>query len=171
MREVQPTHISDFLEMKQAQYSGSTMRALYSLVRLLFEIAAQFDLIEKSPVRPKRHRPKLAKIHKPTLNAKQIQAVLAFLPDEQERLLCLLLAVTGMRVREAMALRWLVFDAEQSELAINHTLYKKRLKIPKTKASASKLKLHPQVAGLLLAHKSRSPFRSDEDFVFCQPDG
>ena len=171
MREVQPTHISDFLEAKQVKYSESTRPALYSLVRLVFEIAEQFDLIEKSPVRPKRHRPKLAKIHKPTLSAKEIQEVLSNLPNEQERLLGLLLAVTGMRVREAMALRWMDFDARRSELAINHTLYKKRLKLPKTEASAGKLKLHPQIAGLLLAYRSNASFASDSDFILCRVDG
>jgi integrase len=140
-------------------------------VRLLFAIAEQFDLIKKSPVRPKRHRPKLAKIHKPTLNAEQIQKVLRNLPDECERLLCLLLAVTGMRVREAMALRWTDFDAERSEISINHTLYRGCLKAPKTEASAAKVKLHPRIAGLLLMHKNGASFRADEDFILCRVDG
>jgi integrase len=133
LREVQPTHISDFLGKRQSKYTGSTMRALYSLIRLLFEIAEQYDLIDKSPVRPKRHRPKLAKIHKPTLNTMQIQQVLASLPDEQERLFVLLLSVTGIRVREGMALRWMDIESAHCQLSINHTLYKGNSRNPRQK--------------------------------------
>ena len=171
MREVQPTHISDFLDSKQGKYSGSTMRALYSVIHLLFEIAEQFDLVDKSPVRPKRHRPKLIKVQKPTLSAKQIQEVLSNLPDEQDRLFVLLLSVTGMRVREAMALRWMDFNAQGCELAICHTLYKGKLKIPKTEASADSMKLHPSMAALLVTHREMSSFQSGKDFIFCRLDG
>jgi site-specific recombinase XerD len=50
------------------------------------------------------------------------------------------------------------------------TLYKGELKKPKTEASVDKLKLHPSIASLLLAHRERSSFRSDVDFIFCQAD-
>jgi site-specific recombinase XerD len=33
------------------------------------------------------------------------------------------------------------------------------------------LKIHPSISALLLAHRERSSFQSDEDFIFCQPDG
>ena len=171
MRQIEPTHIADFLDLKQPKYTDSTMRALYSVLRLLFDLAEHYDLIEKSPVRPKRHRPKLERISKPTLTAKQIRDVIGHLSDEEERLLVLLLAVTGMRVQEAMALRWLDFDAEGCGLAINHTLYKGKIKPPKTETSVNRLKLHPSMAGLLLSHKHRSPFQKGDDFIFCLPNG
>jgi integrase len=128
-------------------------------------------LIEKSPVRSKLHKPELAKVEKPTLKAAQIREVLSHLSDEQERLFNLLLAVTGMRVGEGIALRWLDFDAQACEISINHTLYRGKLKEPKTKGSKAKIKLAPQIAALLLAHKEGSSFQASEDFIFCRKDG
>lgn len=171
MRQIEPTHIADFLEEKQNIYTDWTMRAIYSLLRLIFDLAAQYDQIDKSPVRPKRHRPRMERVIKPTLSAAQIQELLRNLSDEQERLFVLLLAVTGMRVREAMALRWMDFDDEGCELEIRHTLYKGKIKKPKTEVSSDRLKLHPSMAELLLAHQSRSSFQGREDFIFCLPDG
>ncbi len=167
---IEPTDIAKFFDARR-RYTDSTLRALYSILHLLFDLAEQFDLIDKSPVRPKRHRPKLDRIPKPTLSAAQIRQVMANLKDEQERLLCLLLAVTGLRVREAMALCWQDFDAEGLTLAVRHTLYKGKIKKAKTEASSATVKLHPAVAAEIAAHAARSEFRNQRDFIFCQPDG
>src|SRR5262249_12327143 len=153
-------HIATFLDQRHATYAGNTLMSLYNLLKLLFDIAEQFDLIDKSPVRPKRHRPKTKKVTKPTLSAAQIRQVISNLQDEQERLFILLLAVTGMRVREAMALRWMDFDSKASVLTVNHSIYRGKLKKPKTEASHASLKLHPAIAALLLAHKEQSAFPS-----------
>ena len=171
MREVAPRHVESFFAKLPETYTDSTRMALYRLLRLLFDIAWQYDLIKKSPVRPKRHRPKLEKIIKPTLNAAQIQNVLQNLGDERDRLLVLLLAVTGLRVGEALALRWLDFNVEAGCLAINHTLYNGDIKKLKTEASQGTLKLHPVMTRLLLDSRKQSSFPADEDFIFCRRDG
>lgn len=171
MCRIEPTHIADFLEERRKDYTDCTMVAIYSLLHLIFDLAEQYDLIEKSPVRPKRHRPKTEKTTKPTLSAAQIREVIRNLSDEQERLLVLLLSVTGLRVQEAMALRWMDFDAEGCEISIRHTLYKGKLKKPKTEGSSGRVKLHPSIAALLAFHSSISMFSESEDFIFSQPDG
>jgi hypothetical protein len=40
----------------------------YGLVRLMFGIAVEFDIIENNPVRPRLHRPKYEPKGKPTLS-------------------------------------------------------------------------------------------------------
>lgn len=173
LREVQPSDISKFLQLKtdEDQLSNNTMQNLYGLLRLMFDIAAQFDLIEKSPVRPKLHKPEIEKVKKPTLSAVEIRAILALLPNEQERLFALLLAVTGMRIGEALALRWIDFNVMKSELSIKHTLFRQKLKKPKTETSIGTVKLETRIAALFVAHKKRSSFQAKDDFIFCRPDG
>jgi integrase len=180
MREIQPSDISKFLLQKanetprkkgEENYSNSTMLAFYGVLRVIFDLAEQNDVIVKSPIRSKLHKPEKLKVEKPTLNSSQIRKVLALLPDEQERLLVLLLAVTGMRVGECLALRWMDFNAQACELSINHTLYRGKLKEPKTKDSKAKLKLAPQIAALLSSHSLRSSFQETDDFIFCRIDG
>jgi integrase len=173
LREVQPSDISKFLQLKtdEDKLSNNTMQNLYGLLRLMFDIAAQFDLIEKSPVRPKLHKPEVEKVKKPTFSAAQIRAILTLLPNEKERLFALLLAVTGMRIGEALALRWMDFNAAKSELSINHTLHRLKLKKPKTETSVGTIGLDPRIAALFVAHRKRSSFQAKDDFIFCRPDG
>jgi integrase len=44
------------------------------------------------------------------------------LDGELDRFFALLIAITGMRLGEAQALRWMDFDAEARTVTINHTL-------------------------------------------------
>jgi integrase len=64
----------------------------------------------------------------------------------------------------------LVYDAlsRKAQSPVTIILYKGELKKPKTDASVDKLKLHPSIASLLLAHREKSSFWSDVDFIFCQ---
>jgi integrase len=172
MCDIAPSDIGRFLEAKaEGGYSDNTLLSFYGFLHTLFDLAQQVNIIEKSPVRSKIHRPGLDEVEKPVLKAAEIGLILSHLTDEQERLFCLLLAVTGMRVGEAQALRWTDFQAEACELSIKHTLYRKKLKQPKTKRSKSKIKLAPQIAALLLAHHRRSAFQAEDDFIFCYKDG
>lgn len=171
LNQIVPTDISDFLDAKRPIVAANTLMSFYGLLRLLFDLAVEYDLIERSPVRPKLHRPETAKVEKPTLDAQSIRAILAATPDRQERLFTLLIAVTGLRLGETLALRWMDFDQERLELAINHTLYRNRLKPPKTESSRRAIRLVPAIAGLLVSHHEQSAFQADTDFIFCRADG
>ena len=69
-----------------------------------------------------------------------------------------------------MALRWIDFDAEQLGLFINYTIYRQKLKQPKTE-SRRPLRFVPAIAGLLVAHRQQSAFAADEDCIFCRKNG
>jgi integrase len=79
--------------------------------------------------------------------------------------------MTGMRIGEALALRWTDFNADQNRLTINHTLFRFKLKKPKTDASFGTIELDPRIAALLVSHKARASYLEDHDFIFCRPDG
>ena len=171
LRSITPSHISDFLEGLEAQVAANTLQSLYSLLRLMFDIACEYDLIERSPVRSKLHRPETAKVEKPTLRAAEIRAILGKMVNPQERLFTLLIAVTGIRLGEGLALRWMDFNAVGLELQVNHTLYRKQLKQPKTKESRRAIRLAPAIAQLFVSHKEQSSFQAADDFIFCHADG
>jgi len=52
------------------------------------------------------NRQEIGKIYKPTLTAEEVKRVLSHL-EETPRLFALLIVVTGMRIGEALALRWM----------------------------------------------------------------
>jgi integrase len=76
-----------------------------------------------------------------------------------------------MRFGEALALRWLDFNSPACELAISHTLYRLKLKEPKTPSSSRVLKLPSMAARALVEHREQSSFPGDEDYIFCRGDG
>ena len=174
MERVRPSDISKFMLLKTSAepgYSNSTLHGFYQFLRMLFDLAEQYDVIGKSPVRPKLHKPEAVKVEKPTLSVVQIRDVLANLEDDQERLFMLLLAVTGMRIGEGQALRWMDFNAHACQLSINHTLYKGELEAPKTKGSKARLMLTQRMVELLLSHRRSLTFREADHYVFSRADG
>jgi len=174
IRDITPGHISELfgqVRTRTGQPSRNTVSHLFGLLKLIFRIAVDADLIERSPVRPTIHRPESrADDEKPILRAEQIRAILSGLA-ETERLFVLLVAITGMRFGEALALCWSDFDAETQELRISHTLYRLERKEPKTPSSNRALKLKTVIAVLLEAHREHSAFRGERDYIFCRRDG
>src|SRR4030095_2719525 len=58
LTEITPQHLSDFRDKLSESLSSKTYRNIYWLLTQLFAVAKDFDLIEKSPVRPSLHRPR-----------------------------------------------------------------------------------------------------------------
>jgi integrase len=168
--EITPSDISDFLDSRRAIVANNTLQMLYGMLHLMFEIARQYDLIEHSPVRPLVHKPESVRKEKPTLTAEQIRAVLRRLSVD-ERLYLLLLAVTGMRMNEGLALRWVDFDEGNNRISVTHTLYRSQLKAPKTKGSKAILRLYPLITNMLSAYRQQSSFQTADDFIFARRDG
>lgn len=169
LADITPSDLSDFLE-STLNLSASTRSMIYSLLNVIFDLAKQLDIITDSPVRSKLHRPALERKEKPILTPDQIRTVISLMPEEY-RLFLALLALTGRRVGEILALRWCDFNAQKFELKINHTIFKGNLKQAKTKASRGVVKLAPAVAAMLVDTREVSGFQGETDFIFCRPDG
>jgi integrase len=148
-----------------------TREVVYVLLCVIFDLAVEYELIERSPVKRKLFRPeKVEKPEKPTLTVSQVRDVLDNLGEPYD-LLGRILAATGLRIGEAMALRWSDFDPLKRRLGVDETLYRRRAKKAKTRASVRSVRLSPEVVDLLRAHFHQSSFQADADFVFCEPDG
>ncbi|MCI0485779.1 MAG: site-specific integrase, partial [Blastocatellia bacterium] len=169
MVEITPGHVTDFFQ-QLPELSVATRQTFYNILHVIFDLAVEYDVIEQSPVRAKLHRPSIAKVEKPVLTPQEIRNILAML-EGQERLLTLLVAVTGKRIGEILALRWQDFSAGDMQIHIRHTLYRGKLKSPKTESSKGAVQLAPAIVELLLAHKQRSSFQALDDFIFYRADG
>jgi integrase len=87
----------------------------------MFEIAEQADLIERSPVRSKLHKPECSREEKPSLTSMQVRLILDQIEPEH-RLFLLLIVVTGLRLSEALAFRWQDFEQSSGTLSLTHRL-------------------------------------------------
>jgi integrase len=160
-----------FTALENQEVGGKYLANVYSLAKLVFEVACQFDLIESSPVRPKLHRPKWEREPKPTLTPEQIRAVFDHIEDEGHRCLFFVVALTGLRVGELLGLRWQNIDLEARTLTVTHSLWRRALGPPKTRGSQRVLYLAPALFEALSKHRLRARWIGPDDFVFCRVDG
>ena len=72
---------------------------------------------------------------------------------------------------EVLVLRRMDFHSGSRDLCINHTLYRGRLKQPKTKTSKRRIKLAASIAKLIDSHLTTSQFTAPDDFIFCRKHG
>jgi len=167
--EITPADITNVFEPLGAA-SAKYRSNVYCLLRIMFEVAEQGDLIERSPVRSKLHKPECSREEKPQLSSSEVRMLLEKIEPEH-RLFLLLIAVTGLRLSEALAFRWQDFEASAGTLSITHRLWRARLGPPKTRKSRAKIQLARELVDALLDHQEASGFNSPEDFIFCRLDG
>jgi integrase len=82
------------------------------------------------------------------------------------RVLVLLLAATGLRISEGLALRWSDIDKAHSWIRVTRAYVYGKFGPPKSKASKKPVPLHPSLANALDDWRKGTPYSADDDFVF-----
>jgi len=101
------------------------------------------------------------------LKPEQTMAVLQLLVQPEYTLL-LLVAATGIRISEALALKWKSVLYDQNSIRIkNSWTYGQMGSGTKTQASKSTVPMHPALAEVLKAWQSETPYNKPDDFVFA----
>lgn len=170
LREITPTMLTEFFNSLPDTLSPRYERNIYSLLRRMFEVARQYELIDSIPLRTLFHKPKEAAQEKPILTVEQMRLLIAAIPVEH-RLMLIVLSLTGMRIGEVMGLRWSDFNADRRELKITHSVWRRKLKEPKTENSRRSFVLPPAIVEALIDHRKASRFNSDDDLIFPSTDG
>jgi integrase len=87
---------------------------------------------------------------------------------QPEYTLLLLVAATGVRISEALALKWKSVLYDESLMRIkNSWTYGQMGSGTKTQASKSTVPMHPALAEVLKAWQTETPYNKPEDFVFA----
>jgi len=168
--EISPSDLSELLAEKGEKYAARTVRNLYNLLKGVFQIAKELDLIESVPVRPKLHRPACPRTSKPRLTAEEIRRLFA-LVDERWQVMLVVLAVTSRRAGEILGFQWRDFSEREATLDVMRSVWRGRVVDVKTEASRVRLHVPDVVVEALRSHRINSEFRGAEDFIFCREDG
>jgi len=170
LTEIRPVDVSRFMSKLIAKgMTAKTRRNVYCLLRVIFDVAVDNDLIPGSPVRPKLHRPKIATEEKPMFSFEQAKKLLDAVPADW-RASVLTLALTGIRAGELRGLQWQDIDFLAKRLMIRRSVWRKQIVTPKTQASKRTLAMSEQLVGILMEHRQKAQFSDPDDFVFCQAD-
>jgi len=168
--QVTTSAITQFFSGVPRGLSAKYRLNLYALLRVMFEVASEYDLVDVSPVRRKLHRPQGAAKKKMALTPAELRKIIDNAPKEY-RALFLTAVITGLRLGEVLGLRWVNVDLQDRRLSVTHSLWRDELMKPKTEASVRTIHLPVSLVDVLLSQRERSEFTNSSDFVFCKRDG
>jgi integrase len=85
---------------------------------------------------------------------------------EPHRTMVSLIAATGLRIGELLALRWSSLDLENGTLTVHESVYEGKFQPPKTRRALRTIPLGRHAVAALNAHRERTTRRESEDLVF-----
>jgi len=121
-------------------------------------------------IRTLRTKPKVERKEKPSLTPDQVKAIVAE-ALENMRALLILLYLTGVRIGEALALKWSDVDFEHSKLYIRRSIWHGNEQTPKSRRSIRAKHLLPGLQYALKRHQELSVYARPEDYVFTNGAG
>jgi integrase len=142
-----------------------TVRNAWVLLSGILETAVEYGYLTTNPARGVKFPQKGLK-EKPTIIAGEIFAKLLDRVSEPHRTMVRLIAATGLRIGELLALRWSVLDLEGGTLVVRESVFEGKFQPPKTLKALRTLPLGRHAIAALVAHRERATRRAPEDLVF-----
>ena len=83
--------------------------------------------------------------------------------------IALLCVCLGLRISEALALRWCDVDWLGSTLTIQRAIVERHVDVPKTENSATSVNLSPELLFRLRLLRQTATFAAEQDWLFASP--
>jgi integrase len=169
IRDLQPRPVE--LWLRQLQLAPKSKTHVRSLLHSLVDFAMWAGILDvgRNPISLVVNKGATKRVRKArSLTAEQFHALLSELhePFATMALLCVCL---GLRISEALALRWSDVDWLGSRLSIRRGIVQQRVDDCKTEGSAKTFVLAGDLLARLTSWKQVSQFRDTEDWVFSSP--
>jgi integrase len=169
IQDVQPRPVE--LWLRELPLSPKSKTHVRSLMHGLVEFAMWSGLLDinRNPISLVQNIGATRRVRKArSLTAEQFQALLKELhePFATMALLCICL---GLRISEALALRWADVDWLGSRLSVRRGIVEQVVADVKTEGSARTFNLTGEMLERLKSCKQRSDFSGAEDWVFASP--
>jgi integrase len=181
--KLRATDIEAFvLTLRSKGLSDSTVRTIYTVLRDVLATAVRDGWLARNPAAMVK-RPSVERVEAQHLSSVQVAQLLKAAGGSRYLPFFVLIAGTGLRRGEALALRWADVDIEANTLRVRGTLARvgKELVVtePKTARSRRMLRLSPAMIAVLRAHKAAQNVERikaanmwhQRDFVFTTEDG
>ena len=169
--KIKPHEIKSWLENLQdeEELENPTIEKIRRVMNLIYKSAQANDLIprtaEANPV-AHVHISTVSEYEALLVTPKEAWAIICLM-DVFERLLTLLVAVTGLRIGEVLALRWVNVDVEKCLIYVRSNYVRGVFGLPKSAASNKPVVLPIIVIGLLKKWRKTTAYAGDNDFVFA----
>jgi integrase len=142
-----------------------TVRNAWTLLSGILETAVEYGYLSMNPARGVKF-PEKELTEAPVLfTAEDFMKLLEQL-DEPYRTMARLIALTGLRIGELLAVRWRCLDLEIGTLSVRESVYEGKFQSPKTRKSRRTMPLGPQIIVWLREHRLRAKRTESDDLVF-----
>ncbi|HET8813992.1 MAG TPA: site-specific integrase [Solirubrobacterales bacterium] len=176
MSEVEPADLRDlFGQMRREGHTTAAIKKTRAALSVMFATALEDGIVQSNPVLGVRIPPSSGDEapdddKTKALTRAELAILLAAIPSES-RLFCTFLAHTGLRISEAIGLRWEHLDlGEHPIVRVREQLYKGQRKRLKSKNGRRDIPLSPGMAQQLLKLR-RDEYRGPESPVFASKAG
>jgi integrase len=153
LRLLTKDRVQSFLTAKaQGDSSWKTVKHIRTAFGSILEAAVRDELLASNPVRRTRLPRRGPVDEKSPIEMETVKELIEKLA-EPSRSIASLLAMTGLRIGELLALRWQDIDLEKGLLSVNQTVYEGHFDEPKSRRSKRRIPLGPKCAGIFAALK------------------
>jgi integrase len=169
IRDVQPRTVE--LWLRELPLSPKSKTHVRSLMHTVVDFAMWSGILDvgRNPIALVVNRGATKRVRKArSLTVEQFHALLPEMP-EPFATMALLCVCLGLRISEALALRWADVDWLGSRLSIRRGIVAQHVDDCKTEGSAKTLVLADELLARLKAWKQGSQFSSADDWVFASP--
>lgn len=183
LRDLAPAHIQRcYRQLLDDGLAPATVHSIHVTLHTALETAVEWDWLMRNPtdrVRP----PRVPQAEMPSLSVQQARILIKGTEDTPYGLLFVCLAVLGLRIGEALGLRWPDFDSERRALHLQMGMKEApeggyMLDELKTRGSRRALEIDPLLADRITAHRvaqleARLAAETWEDWglIFCRANG
>jgi integrase len=136
----------------------------------ILETAVEFGYLQTNPARGVKFPQKGLK-EKPAIIAGDSLAKLLKQVNEPHRIMVSLIAATGLRIGELLALRWAALDLEGGSLTVRESVFEGKFQPPKTRRALRTIPLGRYAVAALTAHRERASRLAETDLVFGNRNG
>lgn len=155
--KLKPSHIDALIvRLNDKELAKSSVRQVYHVLRLALADAVRDDLLARNPAERVK-RPQTDEKEARYLSPAEVRQVLDAARSSRYYAVLALIAATGLRRGEALALKWSDVDLVDGVLRVRGTLARVDGKLtvtkPKTKKSRRELEIPASVVDLLARHK------------------
>ena len=145
--------------------ANATKAKVRNVMQVIFAHACRHEWLIKNPISLVRQSAKRKKTPD-VLDASELKKLLAEIQNPA-RVLVFLTAATGLRISEAMGLKWSDIDFSAGELHLS--IVHQHVGEMKTEASQKPVPMDSVLATALHDWRKQTPYRHPEDWVFASP--
>jgi integrase len=147
--------------------ANATKAKVRNVMHGIFAHACRYEWLHKNPISLVRQSAKREKMPD-VLDAEELKKLLAELQNPA-RAMVFLTAATGLRVSEALGLKWSNVDFGTGAINLTRAVVRQHVGEMKTEASQKPVPIDGALATALLGWSGQSPYHQPGDWVFASP--